>query len=97
MASPVVGDHAITTLPEEKHLRVPVVPAQRPTVRKNNRLSRAPVLVVNLRSVLHRYRCHKISSLLCCESGAPSVVSKPVATEGQLTRLLLSLKQRQGC
>src|ERR1700687_1607784 len=53
MATAVMGDHAIAMLQEEQQLHVPIIGRQRPTVRKNNRLSRAPVLVVNLRSVLY--------------------------------------------
>src|SRR5580704_11468911 len=56
MATAVMGDHAIATMQEEKQLRVPIIGRQWPTVRKDNRLSRAPVLVVNPRSVRYRNR-----------------------------------------
>ncbi len=64
MTPPVVRDHAIAMLPEEQHLGVPVVRGQRPTVRENDRLSRAPVLVVNLCSVLRGNSRHKYAPLL---------------------------------
>ena len=52
MAAPVVRDDAIAALAEEQHLPVPVVRAERPAMREHDRLSRAPVLVENLCSVL---------------------------------------------
>jgi hypothetical protein len=33
---------------EEQHLRVPIVGRQRPTVRENDRLTFAPILVINV-------------------------------------------------
>src|SRR5262249_51199565 len=54
MAPPVMGDDAVTLADEVKHLIVPIVAAQRPTVMKDNRLSglRAPVLVKDAGAVL---------------------------------------------
>ena len=42
MAPPVVRDDAIASLAEEQHLSVPVVRAQWPAVRENDRLARCP-------------------------------------------------------
>src|SRR5271154_6606013 len=67
MASPVVRDHSIAALPEEQHLPVPIVSAQRPTVREDNGLSRAPVLVINLCSIFGCNSCHKTLSFVCIE------------------------------
>jgi hypothetical protein len=63
MTSPVVRNNAIAQLAEMQHLPVPIVRAQRPTVRENDRLPRAPILVVNLCSVLRRNRSHGFASL----------------------------------
>lgn len=52
MTPPVMRDYAVAQLSEVKHLTVPVVSAQWPTVRKNDRLSVAPVFVKDLRAVL---------------------------------------------
>jgi hypothetical protein len=54
VAAPVVRDHAIALLAEIQHLSVPIVRGQRPTVRKGDRLSFAPVFVENLCSVFCR-------------------------------------------
>jgi hypothetical protein len=51
MATAVVGDAAIAVRGEEKHLGFPRVGVQRPAVAEDNGLARAPVFVVDLRSV----------------------------------------------
>src|SRR5437660_11984199 len=51
VASSVMGDDAIAVFEEEQHLRVPVIGRQRPTMAEDNRLSLAPILVVNLRPI----------------------------------------------
>jgi hypothetical protein len=51
MTSPVMRNHAVAKLSEVEHLPVPVVSAQWPTVRKNDRLSVAPVFVKDLCAV----------------------------------------------
>ena len=56
--APVVGDDAIALLEEEQHLSVPVIRRERPAVRENNRLSSAPVLVIDLCSVFCGDRRH---------------------------------------
>jgi hypothetical protein len=48
MAAPVVGYDAIAVFEEEQHLRVPVIGRQRPTMAEHDRLSTAPVLIVDL-------------------------------------------------
>src|SRR5258708_12492312 len=44
VASPVVGDDAISELPEEQHLSVPVVRRQRPPVAETDWLPLPPLL-----------------------------------------------------
>ena len=48
MAAPVVGYDAIAMLEEVQHLLVPVIGRQRPAVTEHDRLTCAPVLVVDL-------------------------------------------------
>src|SRR5438876_765341 len=48
MAAPVVGYDAIAVLEEEQHLRVPIIGRQRPAVAEHDRLTFAPVLVVEV-------------------------------------------------
>lgn len=54
MATPIMGDDAVTLTEEEYHLGVPVVGRKRPAVMENDRLGlfRTPILVENLRAVL---------------------------------------------
>ena len=54
----VVRDHAIALVQKEHHLRVPVVQRQRPAVAEDHRLSRSPVLVVDLYAVVGCDRAH---------------------------------------
>src|ERR1700677_182399 len=58
VTSPVMCDDAIAVIQEEHYLRVPVVPRKRPTVRENDRLAAAPILVVNLCAVFHCEHAH---------------------------------------
>src|SRR5438445_2460636 len=48
VASSVMGDDAIAVFEEEQHLRVPVIGRQRPAVAKDDGLSFAPVLVIDI-------------------------------------------------
>src|ERR1700730_9936683 len=48
MASPIMDDDAIDLFEEDKHTRVPVVGRQRPAVAKHDRLSFAPVLIIDV-------------------------------------------------
>src|SRR2546423_1757759 len=58
---------AIAVIEEEQHLRVPVIGRQRPTMTKDNRLSFAPVLVidVDVSSIFFSYSYVWHSSFLC--------------------------------
>ena len=47
MATPVMGNHAVSSLREKQHLRVPGIGAQRPSMRKGDDRPGAPVLVVD--------------------------------------------------
>ena len=58
MTAPVMRNDAIATLAEEQHLPVPVVRAQRPTVGEDDGLACSPILVIDLRAVLHCKRWH---------------------------------------
>src|SRR5258707_13443659 len=64
MPPPVMRDHAIAPLAEEEHLPVPVVRGKWPTVRENDRLTRSPIFVINLRAIFCCDRCHTSSWLL---------------------------------
>src|SRR6266705_3707389 len=64
MSAPVVGYDTIAVLEEEQHLRVPVVRGQRPTVTEDNRLSFAPIFVIDLCSIFGRNCRHSVLSLI---------------------------------
>ncbi|MNO02222.1 hypothetical protein D3C81_2225540 [compost metagenome] len=51
MTATVVGDDPVALGCQEDHLRLPAVGVQRPAVTEDNRLTGAPVLVVNLDAV----------------------------------------------
>src|SRR5688572_15677917 len=59
--APVVGYDAIAVLEEEQHLCVPIVGRQRPTVAEHDRLSGAPILVVDLGPIGGGDRRHVIA------------------------------------
>src|SRR5271165_3348527 len=61
MAAAVVSDHAKAVVEEKHHLRVPIISGQRPAVTKYDRLTFAPVLVIDLRSVFRRNCWHECS------------------------------------
>jgi hypothetical protein len=63
MSTPVVGDHPVAMVQEEKHLRVPVVPRQGPPVTEDDRLTGTPVLVEDLSSIASREFGHSSASL----------------------------------
>ena len=48
VSAPVVGDHPVAMVQEEKHLRIPVVGRQGPPVTEDDRLTGTPVLVEDL-------------------------------------------------
>src|SRR5579863_382018 len=64
MSAPVMSNHAKTALEKEHHLRVPIVCRERPAMMKEKRLSRSPILVINLRSVFCSDRSHDSFSFL---------------------------------
>src|SRR5438132_7863271 len=67
VAASIMGYDAIAVIEEEQHLRIPVIGRQRPTMTKDNRLSFAPVLVidVDVSSVFFSYGYVWHSSFLC--------------------------------
>jgi hypothetical protein len=64
MSAAVVGDDPITLLQEEQHLRIPVIAREGPAVAEHDRLSLAPILIVDLGSIGGRDRWHRTVSLL---------------------------------
>ena len=52
VAAAVMGDDAIAVIEEEQHLRVPVVGRERPAMAEHDRLTGAPILVIDLDAVL---------------------------------------------
>ncbi|CCV10192.1 hypothetical protein MESS4_120313 [Mesorhizobium sp. STM 4661] len=73
MAAPVMRDDAIALRQEEKHLRVPVVGAERPAMVKNDRLSAlgTPVLIENPYVVVGRDKAHGAFSFWSIVGGRP--------------------------
>ena len=63
VAAAIVGNHAIALLKEEQHLVVPVVGRQRPAVAEHDRLTLAPVLVIDFDAVLCFDKAHVTHSL----------------------------------
>ncbi len=61
----IMRDDAIAVTQEKHELGIPVVGAERPAVREDDRLSASPVLVEDLHSVLGRDRAHR--SLSACQ------------------------------
>src|SRR5215470_4449360 len=68
MAAPVMRNHAEAILSQEKHLAIPCIGTERPTVRKRYNWAFAPVFVVD-RPILHRNCAHKIFSSNSSASG----------------------------
>src|ERR1700678_1653164 len=52
MTTPVMRDHPVAVLGEKQHLCIPRIRIQRPAMRKRDRLSLTPVLVINRRTVV---------------------------------------------
>src|SRR5437773_12107483 len=67
MSAPISRNDAETFAEEKKHLRVPIIRRERPAVTEHNRLSAAPVLVidVDVSSVFFPYRYVWHCSFLC--------------------------------
>jgi hypothetical protein len=64
VTSAIGRDHAIATLAEEQHLRIPVVGAERPPMAEYDRLPLAPVFVENRCAVFGRNGVHLRISLM---------------------------------
>src|SRR4029077_1721603 len=64
MSAAITRNDAIAFAKEKKHLRVPIIRAQWPSMTEDNRLSCAPVFVVNLRSIFCCDRAHNCPFLL---------------------------------
>src|SRR6185312_6681104 len=60
VATPVMSDDAVALADEIQELRIPIVGAERPAVVEDDRLRalRAPVLVIDSRTVIARDRAH---------------------------------------
>src|SRR5258708_25428009 len=69
MAAAVMGDRPIAVRREEEHLVFKRITAEWPTVTEDNRLSRTPILVVNLRAVFGCDRAHGASSFARVRKG----------------------------
>lgn len=67
MTAPVVGDDPIAVLPQEQHLAIPGVGAEWPAVAEDNRLTCAPVPVIDLRSVFGSDLAHGLFPLFIYE------------------------------
>jgi hypothetical protein len=65
VAAPVMCDDAEAVTLEEKHLCIPVIGRKRLAMAEDNRLTRAPVLVVDLCAVLGGDRAHPVDPLAC--------------------------------
>src|ERR1700733_1001557 len=52
MTAPVMRDDPVAVLGEKQHLCIPRIRIQRPAMRKRDRLSLTPVLVINRRTVV---------------------------------------------
>jgi hypothetical protein len=74
VAPPVMRDDSIAAPPEEQHLPIPVVRAEWPAMRKDNRLAFSPVLVLDVRAVFGGSRCHLLPPgfTLTGSSGLPT-------------------------
>jgi hypothetical protein len=55
MTAAIMSNNAKAFLEEEQHLRVPVIGRQRPAVGENDRLSLAPILVIDVRAITGFY------------------------------------------
>src|SRR5580700_2169022 len=68
VAAPVMGDAPVAVRHQEKHLIFKRVGAERPPVAEDDGLTRAPIVVVDLRTVLSRKRGHDRSFLSADDS-----------------------------
>jgi hypothetical protein len=61
MPTAIMRDYPITVVQKKHHLRIPVVCGERPAMVEEQRLTRSPILKVNLRTVFHCNRVHDVS------------------------------------
>jgi hypothetical protein len=64
VSAAVIGDAAVAVAGQEEHLVFERVGGERPAVAEDDRLTLAPILVVDLGAVLCRDRAHRGSSLI---------------------------------
>src|SRR6202012_5474158 len=62
MPAAIMGDYPVAVAQEKHHLRVPVIGGERPAVLEKQRLTRAPVLIENFRTVRSRNDAHVMCS-----------------------------------
>src|SRR5512137_2234155 len=74
MAATIMGDAAAVVGRQEHHLAFPSIGAERPAVAENDGLSCAPVLVVDLRTIL-RVKCAHLAVLSLYQWGLPTIHS----------------------
>ncbi|HKH87109.1 MAG TPA: hypothetical protein VKA40_11225 [Nitrososphaera sp.] len=94
MATTVVRDHAEPILREEKHLTVPSVGAQRPTVRERYDRAFAPILVVDFGAVLgggDRARTHSMNFSISVK------VDLPIVNLIQIIVYKYAKEEKHGC
>src|SRR5216684_3410516 len=65
VAAPIMRDDAEAVTLEEKHLRIPVIGRKGPAMAEDDGLSRTPILVENLDTVLRGDRRHDIDPSRC--------------------------------
>src|SRR5215831_7970459 len=73
MAAAVMGDAPVAVGGEIEHLIFPGIRTQRPAMTKDHGLPFAPVLIINLRAVFGRNRCHGVLSFLVLLLGSSEV------------------------
>src|SRR4051812_15681830 len=86
MPAAIVGDAAVTLGSEKEHLRFPSVRAQRPAMAEGNDGAGAPVLVVNLGSVLGGDGAHRLGSIVWLLSAWRRRLAAALRTSWRRTR-----------
>jgi hypothetical protein len=76
VTAPVMCDAAVPTGSQKEHLVLKCVCAERPSVAENNRLSVAPVVVVNLRTISGCNETHQSTSFGLSPQSTPSAQSE---------------------
>src|SRR5665811_1963874 len=80
MATTGMGDRAIAVGRQEEHLSLPTIGIQWPAMAEHDGLSRAPVLVVDLRAVFRRHRAHCVCLRFCRRESSTSHVRLTIPT-----------------